>query len=404
MGKNRLIDALDSAIMECDDREQLSELIEMRVKEKERILLEERGWDATKKIYLTGNGYYKTKAPIQICRAKRNDVVEKMYEYFYGDVQKTSTLDECFIYAMAELENDVKWKQRKSTSKKIYESNWDRFFKRYPISKRPINKITNSDILNHLKVIVAELNLTRSGLKDAKTILNRAFDWAVNNDVIQTNIARNISTRSIVCRKANRSILVYTDEEREVLLRVMASDDHIASRALSLMFCLCIRSGEVRALKWSDVDWGNRTIYIHSQISRSHDENGHNIYIDEGETKNHDEAGNRFQKLSDRAYEILKLQRKLSPFSTYIFEYNNHVLEPNMLNRRLKKMCALANINYMPTHKIRFWSVTKMCASGISPVEMQYTAGHKCKQTTDYYVRVGRQTTLQADKVQEMYG
>lgn len=403
MDNNSFIIALDSAIIALGNNEQATELMKMRTKEKERLLREKFDWDANKKIYLTSNGYYKTKKPIQLCRKDRNSIIDKIYEHYFGS-NTNITLQDCFDKAMEELKQDIQWKQRKSTSKMIYESNWDRFFKDYSVSKTPIDKLKNSDILNHLKQIVYELDLSRKGLNDAKTLLNKAYDYAVNNDIIKDNISRSISTKGIICRKIDNSKAIYTDDEREKLLKIMKTDTHIASRALSLMFCLCIRSGEVRALKWEDVDFKNKTIYIHSQISRSHDEDGHNIYIDEGETKNHDATGNRYQRLSDRALEILKEQRRLSPFSTYVFEYNSHVLEPNMLNRRLKKMCNLANVDYLPTHKIRFWSVTKMGASGVSPVEMQYMAGHKCRQTTDYYVRVGRQQTLNSDIVQEMYG
>ena len=398
-----LIDALDRAIMESGNREQVAELETMRTNEKEKILRDEKGWDAKKKIYVTNNGYYKTRLPIQICRAKRSDIIDIMYEHFFGTIE-CYTLNDCFRHAMDELANDVNWRQRKITTKQIYEADWIRFYAKSPIAKRSIKGIKAKDVTEHLKRIVYENDLDRKGLNNAKTILNRAFDWAVNNDIITTNIARNISTSDIVCREVDQSSTVYTDAEREKLLTVMESDDHVASRALALMFCLCIRSGEVRALKWSDVDWNNSTIYIHSQISRSRDENGRLLFIDEGTTKNHDATGKRYQRLSNRAIEILQKQKNLSPFSTYIFEQNNHVLGQDILNRRLKKLCEIANVPYLSTHKIRFWSVTKMVASGVSPVEVQAQAGHKCRQTTDYYVRVGRQDVLDNNVVEAIYG
>ena len=399
-----LIDALNFEIMNEGNRERVAELTAMKIKEMEKVLREECDWDSSKKIYLTANGYYKTKKPIQICRAKKEDVIEKVFLHYYGS--KTAlTLQSCFEKAMEELQEDVEWKQRKSTSKKIYESNWKRFFGKYPISTMYIDKIKGSDLSKHFKRIVFELNLSRKGLNDAKTILNRTYDYAVNNDYIKQNLARNISTTNIICNQKDTSELVYTDEERERLLKVMEADfDHVASRALSLMFCLCIRSGEVRALKWSDVDWENKTIFIHGQISREHDEDGKNIYVYENQTKNRDATGKRHQRLSNRALEILKRHRKENPFGEFIFMYNGHVLEPNMLNRRLKKLCYGVNIPYMPTHKIRFWSVTKMVQQGISPTEVQAQAGHKCKQTTDYYVRVGRQNILTQESTEAMFG
>ncbi len=398
-----LIDGLNFAIMEEGNRERIAELQNMKIREMEKILKERQDWDSEKRIYVTGNGYYKTKKPIQLCRAKKEAIIEQVFYYFYGNSVEM-TLKDCFEKAIEVFKNEVEWKQRKSTTLMIYKSDWNRFFKNYPIANTKIIRIKNNMILNHLKQIVFDHNLSRNGLNNAKTVLNYTFDWAVNNDILETNNARNVSTKHIVCKQQNLSTLVYTDEEREKLLALMENDLHIASKALALMFCLCIRSGEVRALKWSDVDWDNRTIYIHSQISREHDENGRNIYVHEAQTKNRDATGNRYQGLSGRALEILKRQRKENPFSTYIFEYNGHILEPNMLNRRLKKICALAEIQYLSCHKIRFWSVTKMVQAGVSPVNVQAMAGHKNKATTDHYVRVGRQETLDNNIIEAIYG
>ena len=304
-----LLIALDNAIIYASNKQQIAELERMRIKEKERILKEEQNWDSEKHIYLTGNGYYKTKKPKQICRKNKDDIINIVYDFYYGNF--SFTIENCFESAIKEFEKDVLLEQRESTSLRIYKSNYKRFFGNYPISKMQITKIKAKDIKNHFKQIIYDLQLSRRGLNDAKTVLNRIFDYAIDEGIITENLARNISTINIVCYDKDKNELVYTDEEREKLLKIMEKDfDHIASRALMLMFCLCIRSGELRGLKWEDIDWNNKTIYIHGQVSRKII-NGKNIYVYQNQTKNKDATGKRYQRLSNRAIEILKKHRKV---------------------------------------------------------------------------------------------
>ena len=118
-------------------------------------------------------------------------------------------------------------------------------------------------------------------LRDAKTVLGKAFAFAYNNDIITHNVMEGLNTTDIAVREINNDERVYTEEERDKLLSVMTNKNilnqyrkgslaHTCARALCLAFCSIIRSGEIRSLKWSDVDFteGSESIHIHSQIRR----------------------------------------------------------------------------------------------------------------------------------------
>lgn len=396
---NDLITALNNVIINWDKE---SAEIKMLKREYEQAL-RQAGFDPTKDIYETKRGEYKTRKPIQVCLKNRTKVLQRIYQYYYGDTEN-ATVQFCFDQAMKQFEKQVALEQRSTTSARNYRSNWARFVANYPIAQMPISKVKKVTLHEHYEQIVFDHHLSRAGLNDAKILFNKAFEWAVNHDIIDINMAAAVATKDIICRRVDNADKVYTDEERDKLLALFEKDDHVASKALSLMFCLCVRSGEIRALKWTDVDLENRTIYIHSQISRSHNAAGKNIYIEKPYTKNKSASGDRIQPLSDRAYQILKEQHKNNPFGTYVFEYGGHLLNGNMLNKRLKKICEQANIPYLPSHSIRFWSVTRMDAADVPAAVMQYMAGHKDPQTTDHYKRVSRLKGISSDMANQLYG
>lgn len=74
--------------------------------------------------------------------------------------------------------------------------------------------------------------------------------------------------------------------------------------AFELMFCLCARIGELRALRWSDVDFDKHTISISREIVLRKNEEGKNRFVEVNHTKG-GEHGSRVLPLSERAERVL---------------------------------------------------------------------------------------------------
>lgn len=412
--KNLLIEALEREIIVLRD-DILSPKINMLVEEYEQAL-KEAGWDPEQKIKITKRGEYKISSPFQCCLNERIKVLKRVYDYYYHNID--ITLEECFDKAMERFDKLVNGNARSTESAKNYRSNFNRFVRKYAIAQKPIRQIKASALHEHLEDIAMEQELSVAGLRDARTVLYKAFAYAYNNDIITNNVMDGLSTGDIVTKEINNDERVYTEEERDKLLKVMTDETvlsqyrksslaYVAARALCLAFCAPLRNGEIRSLKWEDVDFteGDESIFIHSQIRRFTDNNGRQKYIYGTKTKAKKRKGNRTPALCDFAVAILKKQRENSlEDAVYIFESNGKPLAENTLNQWLKRFCNIAGIEYLPSHSIRFYAVTTMNAYGIDKARIQHTAGHCCVSTTEHYIRNERANELTKTEANMVYG
>ena len=353
------------------------------------------------KIVQLSDGRWKTKNP-QIAKKSKLELLEALYAYYYGTT--LLSVEEVFYKWIEEYKEDAMLGHRSIMTYDRYKSDWKRFFAGSPLASMRIGEVKVSAIKKHYKLLTAHGAITRKTLNNAKTILNHVFDYAVDNDCVPYNVARSVNTRDLHCKDVDNELKVYTNAERDKIIAQAMLEDDVFARAIILMFCSCTRIGEIRALKWEDVDLDGKTMYIHREIVRQKDANGHEIYTCVNHTKSGLKEGNRTQPLSDKAIEVLKAQRRSNPFGEFVFLYKDAPLVTNTINHHLLRICERADVEYMSSHKIRFWSVTNMYANGMPQADIQRMAGHADPATTNHYKRIARLEEIDPDSWNEMFG
>ena len=354
------------------------------------------------KIYMTGDGRYKTRTPIQVCRKNKVDVLKAIYEYYFG-MENAPTVEYLYHEWLKEFKELVVDGHKSWDTYDRYVSDWNGFIANADIAKMPISKIKMSDLKKYYQKLTAHETMTRKKLSNIKTIMNHVFRYAMDNDIITINLAENVNTRDLICKEVDNEDKVYSSEERDTIIKTALMQSGSYENAIVLMFCLCARIGEIKALKWSDVDFDNRLINIHSSMRRTRNSAGKQVYVWTNTTKGRKKSGQRVEPLSDTACKALKRQLLENPDGEYIFMDRGHELNTTQFNRVLKRICDKCDVEYLSSHKIRFTSVTTMIDFGVSLGKAQKIAGHSRSTTTEGYVRNRKTAVVGLDTWNQMF-
>lgn len=198
---------------------------------------------------------------------------------------------------------------------------------------------------------------------------------AVENEVIDHNLLKDINFKQFVFKAEENSIKPYTEEERLRIINHLGNDFY--SLAIKLDFHMVLRIGELKGLKWEDIK--GDTIFIRRFVDDQ------NKIIED--IKGHAQEGKRLMPLTPRAMEILEQVRLQNPDSEYIFIRNRQPLATVTFNRRLKKCCEELGIEYRSSHKLRFSTASIMYKNGIEDTELQKLLGHTSLNMTHHYLR-----------------
>lgn len=167
--------------------------------------------------------------------------------------------------------------------------------------------------------------------------------------------------------------------------KIAVGDDELAMRAeedardadlFRVLLHTGLRIGELRALKWSAVDFAGRTLLVRIAISA-------------GEEK--DPKGRRFRyiPLSTGALEALERQAERTIFTgrdDYVFcSRMGDRLDDSALRKRYKAACAAAGLRPIKLHGLRHAAGSLLARHGTS-VEVRDFMGHAKLSTTDRYV------------------
>lgn len=168
---------------------------------------------------------------------------------------------------------------------------WGLFFK-----DRNINEIKASEI----KEAIFTKNIKTQGMKDYLCILKGVFEEAFIDDEIKSNPVDKIK----LPRSKRKEILPFTKEEVNLLL---SNAQGFFKCYLAVGFYTGIRTGELLALKWQNIDFKNKRIYINATVGN----------YAEQETKTG--TSTRYVPLFNVLEGYLLEQKKKTGLNTYVF-------------------------------------------------------------------------------------
>ena len=210
--------------------------------------------------------------------------------------------------------------------------------------------------------------LKRDSIQTARILLKEVFNLAILSEKITINPLSMVNMPKIKSKKVKQK--PFTLDEIDMIL---SSAPGVLKNFLGISFFSGIRSGELLALKWSDIDFDNDTISINKTIAQG--------YINSPKTKSSERDIEMLPKVKDFLrsqfletglkdnYLFLNRNNTYHGFST-IFYINFH------------KLLDKLNLEKRSLHNTRHTFASIMLNNNIEPLWVSNTLGHDNLQIT----------------------
>ena len=349
--------------------------------------------------------------------AKYRDEAMAKPQYLYGSTE-------------AEVRRKLRdWKKQTARGltacKKVffrdYADNWFYTFKQHSVENSSFDRY-ESIYLHHIKPSLGDIQiasirseeiqnllieksktLSYSVVKKINFLLSELFQYAHSEGDIVKNPMRNVKMPKKTLFKQKRTILVMEDEEVQALEQVAklthCNGTPLFMHANALVFLVHtgLRCGELQALKWSDIDFADKTVTVSKNLSmivnrdRKPGQNRKKATIKCTKTA----SGNRVVPLNEKAINALRdlhrIYRKMGIHSdSVLVSHNGKVLSNAQLHRVLDRVLRKAEIDKPFTlHQLRHTFATRALKAGVPISVVSNWLGHANISTTyDTYIHV----------------
>ena len=328
-------------------------------------------------------------------------VLKKLYDDLNGKRQKNITLLELFDeWYNIERVNDIDVEESTRTKDLQYRK-W--IEEKTNLANCPVKTISTAELNKEFKNMTKGRTLSATSFGNFKTVLNLMFDYAVEQEIVEHNISRELKTSAYKFKVQSNSINdVFTSEEIAKLWRYMIEKNTVYSLACALAFCLGCRIGEIKALRWENINFERRYITINAEVVTD------GKYANQQKLKEHTKSGltegNRDISFFDDAYITLQRIKEKGCDEEFLFlGKTGKFLLTQECNKNIKEACEALGIKYMSSHKIRKWAATEALRNGMDEVSLMYTFGWKNRQTADHYIKTARTSQAQQQVMSKVY-
>ena len=323
-----------------------------------------------------------------------NEIRQKLRTEQYEDekqinvVSSDMTLDEWFEIWMNTCKNNCR-----DTSRHTYRVSYNRIKESLGWRKLSgLNLIVMQQAINGLK--------TDASRQDTKKLLVDMLNKAIDSDLLHKNVAKQINT--IVTKDSTpEEPRVLTIEETEWFLE--AASHYRYFNEFSLALETGMRIGEIIGLKWSDIDFMNRTIYVNRTLVYIKSDDKDSPNFDKWGFEFHEpktEKGRRKIPMTLKAYQILKKQllwkRSIEVkgyeapegYEDLVFTTTkNTPISPRdttvvmkFITERIRK--KRPDFELVTPHTLRHTFATRCIERGMNPKTLQIILGHSTIQLT----------------------
>ena len=245
-----------------------------------------------------------------------------------------------------------------------------------------ISDITRSDISQFCNSLLSEENdmpaLSPKTASSIMCVLKNIFDYAA-----QVKQYATVDLRGISIRQSQRQLRVLSLSEQQMLSAYLCENLNLYN--LGILICLYtgLRLGEICALKWGDVNFDDRAIYVHQTMQRLQ-------CMDSGENKTQilisnpkSDSSVRRIPIPDELFNLMD-QYRFSDNAYFLTGTSKQYVEPRNMQNKFKKAikdCGIENANF---HALRHTFATRCIELGFDIKSLSEILGHSSKTFPKY--------------------
>ncbi len=262
------------------------------------------------------------------------------------------------------------------------------FDEKYPGIK--LRQVTGMILQNFYNDMIAD-GKSANTVKHYHANIHRALEYAIKMDLIKVNESEKTERPRLDKFEAT----FYNANELEVLFNTFRGDRMELVVLIAAYYGL--RRSEIIGLKWSSVDFENKTLTVHEQAYNCK-ENGKNVVKFRNQLKT--KSSYRTLPLIPKIEELLLEKKKNDKYlaellkSGYCHDYDEYIctdnfgnlITPDYVSDHFRQMIKKYKLKKLRFHDLRHSCASLLVANGVPMKAIQDWLGHSTFQVTaDYY-------------------
>jgi len=316
------------------------------------------GYDATgRRIRRTFTSHPQTGDPFRAKRAALDAIPD-----IRRHVKRSPLTQRREVPTLAQAVED--WAQAAETDRERY--NRRRLTVRFPtLLTRRVDRIRPYDV----QVVVDHMDLHANTVRQAASYLRRVYNRLRRLGVVSVNPVEDVA----VPRAAQTEARTLTPEQLGQVLAELHGHQYEVAYVLAATCGL--RDGEIRALRWDDVDWSGQTLRVERAV-------GEHQTVREPKSESRRHVGLpqvAIEALRRRQAVALRLGIASCPW--IVATVSGRLCQSSTLGRPLRAACKRLGLQCR-FHDLRHTHATILLQAGVNPVLVARRLGHSTPTTT----------------------